>query len=244
MVLILILLAGVLAGCGSEAASADSTSGQTAGAAVTPQPYTSSVLGTSYQGALPASTQLALGTLKLEGTPDAVTPDQARMLLPFWQAIQGGGAQSDAEVNAVLKQIEGKMQPEQLKAIAAMQLTMQDLTDYAQANNLAMGGPPGAMGGAPPAGGGQAPQGFGNLTDAERQAFQATAEAGGFGGGPGGQGPGNPGGMSDAQRQAFRATAEAGGMPAGGPRGGGGGAGFLTALARPLVDLLTQRAAQ
>jgi hypothetical protein len=201
---------------------------------------------TTYQDALPADMQLALGTLELEGTPNAVTPAQAKTLLPLWQALRSNALQTDAETGAVLKQIESAMGAEQLSAIVAMQLTMQHVDDYAQANGLTLGAPPGAQG-TPPAGANQPGQGPGmpgNMTDAERQAFRATAEAGGFGEGQGGQGFGNPGSMTDAQRQAFRATAEAGGMPAGGPRGGGGGSGFLNVLAKPLVDLLTQRAAQ
>jgi hypothetical protein len=165
------------------------------------------------------------------------------MLLPLWQAIQNGVLQNDAETNAVLKQIEGTMTAEQLAAIAAMQLTAEDVTAYAQENGLAMGSPPGVGAMAtPPAGGAQGgPGGFGNLTEEERAAMRATAEAGGFGGSSqGGSGFGN---MTAEQRAAMRATAEAGGVTFGSSRGGGG-RGFLTMLAKPLVDLLTQRAAE
>ena len=47
-----------------------------------------------------------LGMLKLEGTEQAVTPDQAKALLPLWQAFQGGALQASAERNAVMAQIE------------------------------------------------------------------------------------------------------------------------------------------
>ncbi len=237
IVAVLMLLAGALTGCSGKEALSGLTSGQTGGTTATPQSYTSAVLVTTYPNALPVSNQLALGTLKLEGTANAVTPDQARALLPLWQAIQSGAAQTDAEVNAVLRQIEKAMKADQLKAIAAMQLTMQDVTDYAQASGLRMGPPPGAQATGQP-GGNQGPQGWSNLTDAQRQAFRATAEAGGFGGG---QGPGN---LSEEQRASLRATAEAGGMPFGGSRPGGGSSATLTVLVRPLVDLLTQRATQ
>lgn len=265
IVIVLVLLAGVLTACGGQAADAASTAGQAAAAEGTPQPYSSTVLVATYQDALPANMQLALGTLKLEGTADAVTPDQAAALKPLWQALQSGAARTDPEVNAVLKQIEGKMKAEQLAAIAAMQLTMQDVTDYAQANGLTMAPPAGAEG-MPPGGSGRQPPawaegmspgssgGQGSLTEEQRAAMRATADAGG--GPAGGFGQGGPamGNLTDEQRQAFQATAEAGGQPAGGrpaggrpfggPRNGEGGSGFLNVLAKPLVDLLTQRAAQ
>ena len=46
--------------------------------------------------ALDATTELALGTLKLEGTENAITPAQAGELLPLWQIIQGGSLKSAA----------------------------------------------------------------------------------------------------------------------------------------------------
>lgn len=48
-------------------------------------------LNESYPGALHLRSQLVAGTLKLEGTALAVTPEQATKLLPLWQ-IAGGGA--------------------------------------------------------------------------------------------------------------------------------------------------------
>jgi hypothetical protein len=235
LILTLGLVAATLAGCGGSVSSAAAQESVPA-AAGTPEPYTSAVLVTTYPNALPASSQLALGTLRLEGTQNAVTPDQAKTLLPLWEAIQGGALKTDAETNAVLRQIEGAMTPEQLAAIAAMQLTFQDVTAYAQANGLSLGFSPEAMA-TRQAGGGQGGQGSGGVTDAQRQAYRATAQAGGSTGGQGGQGFGN---LTDAQRASMRATAQAGGF--GGPRGGGGG-GFLTVLAKPVVDLLNQRAA-
>jgi len=250
VIIALAVIGAMLAGCGggaSSSATAESGSVPIATAGV----YSSAVLVTGYENALPANSQLALGTLRLEGTKDAVTPAQAKALLPLWQAVQAGVLQNDAETSAVLKQIEGTMTAEQLAAIAAMQLTTEDIVAYAQESGLqgpgaapgTMGPPPGAGAMAtPPAGGAQGgPGGFGNLSEEERAAMRATAEAGGFGPGSssGGQGFGN---MSDEQRAAMRATAEAGGMAFPG-RSGTTGQGQLTMLAARLVDLLTQRAA-
>jgi hypothetical protein len=229
VIIALAVVGAMLAGCGggaSSSATPQSGSVPVATAGV----YTSAVLLTGHENALPANSQLALGTLRLEETDDAVTPAQAKMLLPLWQAIQSGVLQSDAETNAVLKQIEGTMTAEQLAAIAAMQLTTEDVMAYAQESGLqspgaitgtmTMGSSPGAGAmGAPPAG--DAPQGQG--------------------------GPGGFGNMSEEERAAMRATAEAGGFDRssqGRPGFGGGNQGSLTMLAKPLVDLLTQRAAE
>lgn len=223
VLLVIGLPTALLAGCSN---STEATPAQSSGAA-----YTSQVLVTSYPGALDVSSQLALGTMKLEGTANAVTPEQAAALLPLWQALQGG-VTAQIEVNAVLAQIERTMRPEQLEAIAAMQLTTDDLAAWAEENGVSMpfaGGPPGGQG----------------MPGGDWEAVRATVEAGGgppagFGtppaGFPGGQG------MSDEQRAAIRATIEAGGgMPAGG-RPSGAGRGAVNVLIGPLIELLTDRA--
>ena len=81
--LILVLVAVVLVGCGGEATPAPADEGSDV-------VYTSEALDTSYDGALDARNQLMLGTIQLEGTEDAVTPGQAKALLPLWQALRGG----------------------------------------------------------------------------------------------------------------------------------------------------------
>jgi hypothetical protein len=243
-----------LSGCsgvGAPAASSGGTpaaasAGSTAAAGASAD-YTSAALPAGYENAMPASTQLALGILRLEGAPQAVTPTQAKTLLPLWQAFQGGALQNQTEQNAVLKQIEGTLTAEQLQTIAAMQLTQDDMRQWMDEHGLQMGAP-GAPGTPGPGGGPP------DMTDEQRAAFRATAEASG--------GRGGFGNMTDEQRAAFRATAEAsgGGFPQGGqggqsprPRGtpgpgGPGGQGRFFSPYRifvgPLVELLTQRAAE
>ncbi len=59
----------------------------------------------------------------LEETSGAVTPAQAQELLPLWQmlrALQESGTASEAEVEAVLDQIQGAMTSEQLATIQEM----------------------------------------------------------------------------------------------------------------------------
>jgi hypothetical protein len=115
-VTILVVTVVVLAGCSKEAA------------ATSPEnTYTSKVLNASYPNALSVPDQLSLGTLRLEGTEQAISAEQAKALLPLWQAIQAGTFTLTAEQNAVYAQIEAQLSPAQLGAIAALELTEQDL---------------------------------------------------------------------------------------------------------------------
>jgi hypothetical protein len=225
-----VLVAAVLTACGGTQATPTSETVSTG--------YTSDVLDTNYEGALDAGGQLALGTLQLEETEHAVTPEQAKTLIPLWQALQGGGVTVQAEMEAVLKQIEGTMTTEQLEAISAMQLTQEDVRTWMQEQGMQWG-----------AGGGQGPSGEGQDVSPE---LQATRQAQ-FGSG---EMPPDMAtrraemeNMSDEERQALRETAQAGGdMPgragAGAPGGAMGGAGQLRFLLSPLVELLNQRAAE
>jgi len=216
--LVLLLVVGVLVGCSGEQAT-PSPAGEGAADA-----YTSDALDTSYPDALNASSQLALGTIQLEETGDNVTPEQAAALLPLWQALQGG-VTAQAEVNALLKQIEGTMTQEQLEAIAAMQLTQDEMRAWMQSQGLGLGAD-----GVP--GGGMR----GDLSEEEREELRATREAGGSpGGGPGAN-------LSEEEREELRATREAGGSPGG--SGAGGRPGQFIILLDPLIELLTLRAAE
>jgi hypothetical protein len=101
----------VLAGCSSELTD-------------------SSILMEDYAGALPVNLQLILGTLQLEGTDLAVTTEQASSLAPFWKAVRSLSASdtaAEAEIEAVLDQIQTNMTTDQLEAIAAMELIQEDL---------------------------------------------------------------------------------------------------------------------
>jgi hypothetical protein len=213
----------VLAGCGGgEATEVPADAGES-------ESYTSAVLDTSYTDALNVSTQLVLGTIRLEETENAVTPEQAAALLPLWQALRGG-VTAPAEVNAVLKQVEGTMTDEQLAAIAAMQLTREDLQAWMEERG------PGVGGGFP--------------RGDEDPDVRATRQAE-FGGG---EMPPQMAtrraefeNMSDEEREAMRATAQAGGgFPGGAGAGGRGGAGGrqLNFLLNPLIELLEARAGE
>jgi hypothetical protein len=184
IIILLTILALTLTACGASNSAAPATISQIGSAA----------------GSLSGSTLLLLGTLKLDGTPQAVTPSQAKELLPLWQVYQSlstSGTAAQAEITALEKQIKETMTPEQMQAIQAMNLTSQDSFAIMQQMGPGRGGqtanngnnsnrqnngnnfmPPG--GGAPPDGGGVPPDGGGG---------------GGFPGG-GGSGGGFPGGGS------------------------------------------------
>jgi hypothetical protein len=225
------LAAAALAGCGGGLATpVDEGDSET---------YSSEVLDTSYEGALSVSNQLALGTMLLEEADaqhpaeDVVTPEQATALLSLWQALQGG-VTAEAEVNAVLKQIEGAMTQEQLEAIAGLQLTQEDLRAWMDEQGM---------------GGGFRGTG-GDMSEEEREAVRATreAEAGGQSFPGGGEVPPEMAtrraefeNMSEEEREALRATMQAGGGPGG--RGGAGGR-QLMFLLNPLIEMLEARAGE
>ncbi len=102
--------------------------------------------------ALVAEAQLALGTLLLEDTDQAIAAGQASQLLPVWQALRSvltSQNPAQAEIDALLKQIEKTLTPEQVATIRDMQLTQSSLLEWARSNGLQLGGPAGAEGGGP-----------------------------------------------------------------------------------------------
>ncbi len=76
--------------------------------------------------------KLAVGTLKLEGTDQAVTKSQAAELLTLWQgyeSLSSSDTTSTVELNALVSQIESTMTSEQIKAIEAMDLNEQSVSE-------------------------------------------------------------------------------------------------------------------
>jgi hypothetical protein len=139
-------------------------------------------LNEAYADALPVVEQLALGSLRLEGTEQAIDESQAATLLPLWQGYQTlntSDKAAEAEIAALVKQLQGAMTREQIDAIAAMQLTAEDLSSSAQ--DL----------------GGFFGRGTGSEGDSENSGGQGFRFGGGFPGGmpsEGGFGGGVPGG--------------------------------------------------
>ena len=155
---------------------------------------------------LPATTQIALGTLKLDGTDNAVTGEQAARLLPLWQTMQvleNSDTAAKEEIEALDTQIEETMTDRQMQAITAMNLTRQDMFALMQTQgggtgnggqfnnaqngnssgngdrNFALGGGFGSGAGGPPPdeGGFQGGQGFGGQGQNRSAEQIATAQA-------------------------------------------------------------------
>lgn len=131
--------------------------------------------------------QLVVGTFKLEGTPNAITVEQAANLLPLWQVYKDRSASSSTaqeEITALAEQIQGTMTPQQVQAITDLQLTKQDIFKTMQDLGIASNRP-NASGTPRPNGGG------------------------GTGGGPaGGQGSNNGQNLSPQQIATFQAHRE------------------------------------
>jgi hypothetical protein len=161
------ILAFTLTACGASTST---------GAVSSPQ------VGTSRQ-TLEGVNLILLGTFKLDGTEQAVTPEQAKELLPLWQVYQEISTSStaaQAEIDALEKQIEETMTSAQMQTINAMNLTSQDTFTVMQDRGIqmGMGGTStsrrsgttnfvpgmGGGGGAPPDMSGGAPMGGGSVT--------------------------------------------------------------------------------
>jgi hypothetical protein len=127
------ILALLLAACGGAPATGETPAAPAAGQAGTPEPGTSATLNEDYADALSLRNQLALGTMRLEGTPDAVTAEQAGRLLPLWQALKTLSASTTSapeETEALQTQIVASLSEAQVAAIASLQLTNADLQAY------------------------------------------------------------------------------------------------------------------
>ena len=228
LILTLLAAGAVLAACGqaqpAPEQAADETSGTPAGAAVNVP-----------QGDLSRPAQLALGTIKLEGTALAVTREQSPQLAFLWQAY-GSMSRSDTaapqELEALVTQIEGAMTFGQLQAIGDMALTREAMLGWVEESGLApqaatraegegssFAPPPGMEGGAPRQGGGE-----------------GGGPPGGMGMGPAGGDVGGMMGGSDALSPEMQATLQVQ-RPA-----AGAGDRIVLMLLEPLIDLLNTRA--
>ena len=160
-----------------------------------------------YEGALPVSTQLAVGALALDGTEQALDADQAALLAPLWKAVRSlsdNETVAAAKMDALINQISGALSDEQLTAIAELQLTGESMRPLAAELGIVFG--PGG-----PAGEGFNPEDLSPEQQATLQAAREDGEAP-----PGGRGFGDAGG----------------GLPGLGGRGGRGDNGDVSPEAR------------
>ena len=117
----LTILIILIAGCsGTSTQSASSTSGAN---------------NSSTNTSLSMVNNLLVGSLKLENTDQAINADQAAILLPLWQAyrsLSNSQTSAEAEVDALLAQIQSSLTTDQVKAIGAMNLTSSDMMNLMQ----------------------------------------------------------------------------------------------------------------
>jgi hypothetical protein len=143
---------------------------------------------------LPLESKLAMGTLQLEDTDKAVTPDEAKNLITLWKALKSFSSSqtvSKEEINALYQQIEDTMTPEQLQAIKDMEFTRESMSALQEKYGSQMGGGNNELG---------------NLTESQRatRIAQFTNREEGFG--EMGGGPDGPGDMRGAGGPGFQSS--------------------------------------
>jgi hypothetical protein len=127
---------------------------------------------TDYEDAANIRSQLAYGILKLDGTPNAITHEQAAALLPLWQAVllfSNDATTASAEMTAVQDQIAQALTPEQFQAIVAMRITNTELNAYYAENGIMVSTPEPGM----------VPGSKKNMPEEDRQATRAALMAAG-----------------------------------------------------------------
>src|SRR5512138_1936443 len=84
----------------------------------------------STENGLPIAAQLAVGTLKLAGTGQAVTAEQAKDLIIYWETykqLSQSDTAAQAEYDGLISQIEETLTTDQMQAITDMNITQQDV---------------------------------------------------------------------------------------------------------------------
>jgi hypothetical protein len=203
---VIVVLAIVLVACGAKATATTTAGGTTGGTTGGSGGFAAN--GTpgarNLTQPLPLAESLLIGTLKLQGTGNAVDAKTAAALVPLWQAyaqLTSSNTAAQAEIDAVVTQIQQTMTPAQVQAITAMKLTRQDMYTEMSSLGLTNGGANGTPGFSftPRAGGG--------TTGGAR----GGGGGGGFafpggGGGGGVPGAGGAGGTTGAARPTQNAT--------------------------------------
>lgn len=138
----------------------------------TPTSLASVYLSSEYTDAANVRSQLAYGTIKLADTPNAITTEQAKSLIPLWQAVislSGDDTTVSEELTAVQDQITAMLNETQLQAIAEMQITNAELNDFYAQYGVSLPTPVPGVTKVPGSGSGK--------TEEEKAAAQATAAA-------------------------------------------------------------------
>lgn len=212
----------LLAACGSGGTDQDDSVSQSDDGSRAP-----ARLEANGERALPVQTQLILGTLQLESTDLAVDSMQASELVPLWKALRSlsnSDTAAEAEIEALINQIQDTMTAEQIEVIESLELSQEDLQTIIQDLGIEFGPPEGFEGSGE--GGFQFRPGSGDFAP------------GSGGGGPfgGGRQPGDfPGGDGNFDPEAAATARAEAGFTGFSSRAGG----FLM---EPLIELLELRA--
>ena len=182
--ILLMIFALTLSACGVEAPA---------------EAVSTSALSTDFENALSVQLQLSVGTFELEGTDLSVDAAQAAELIPLWQVLRSlteSDSAAQEEIEALVAQIEETMKAEQIEAIAAMQLTREDMGAIMQEYGLQ---PESRSGETPPEG----------VTPGQGRGGGSGVP--GMGGGPGGGQGGGETGLTPEQIATMQAEREASG---------------------------------
>jgi len=218
---LLLILTLLLSACGSAAATSTATNAQ----------------GGANPQALQLSEKLAIGTLKLEGTANAITAKQAADLLPLWQVYSSlitSDTAAQEEKDALAQQIQETMSSDQINAIDGLNLTQREVFSSMQQLGITASAQINANGTPQPGGGGG--QFFGGGGGGGGGNFTGGGEGGGNRNNGGGGGFGSNGSQLTPQQIA---TAQA-------RRAANGGGGFnsnriLTPLVGAVIKLLESK---
>ena len=140
---VIVVLAIVLVACGAKATATSTSGGSTGGGGASGFAANGTPGARNLTQPLPVAESLLIGTLKLQGTSNAVNATQAAALVPLWQAyaqLTSSNTAAQAEINAVVTQIQQTLTPAQAQAITAMKLTRRDMFTEMSSLGLTNGG--------------------------------------------------------------------------------------------------------
>ncbi len=165
LLLVIILSAVAVSAC-SPAAPATPAAPTSAAAAA---------IDITFADAASLRSQLAYGSIKLKDSPNAISPEQAKTLIPLWQALialSGDDTTASEELTAVQDQITQAMTSPQIEAIAKLKITNAELNIfYAQYGIVLPTLAPGVT---------KVPGSGASKTEEEKAASRATAAAAGL----------------------------------------------------------------
>ena len=167
-IIVVLMFILALAACSSDGDSAETgNTNNEPSAAESSSTGNDARLNADFADALPVQTQLAIGSVQLETTDMPISEAQAEIILPLWQALQALGQSettADAELTAVLNQIQDEMTGDQIAFIADLELTPEKFQEMRENGEIALGRGRGGQGNGQAggaAGGGQGGRGQG-----------------------------------------------------------------------------------